>query len=110
MLRGLSYLFFCILLLASLAAAPVIASPLDDAKAAGLVGEQPDGYVGAVAPSPDVLALVDSINAKRRGAYEQIAGSEGVSVDDVARLAAEKLYRDAAPGEYLLMDGQWVQK
>ncbi len=88
------------------------ADALDDAKAAGLVGEQPDGYLGAVSssPSPDVLALIDEINAKRLAAYQQIAADKGASVEDVAALTAEKLYQKALPGTYLLVNGQWVQK
>lgn len=91
--------------------APAMAGPLQDAKAAGLVGETPDGYVAPVSgPAPDVAALIEQVNAERRAHYEQVAGETGTSAEDVAALAAEKLYQRAQPGEFLLMDGAWVQK
>ncbi len=89
------------------------ASPLDDAKAAGLIGERPDGYVAAVPPNPppDIAALVKEINAKRRGAYEDIAAKQNVPVDQVGAVTAEKIKRQAPAGEYFLnADGSWTQK
>lgn len=89
------------------------AGPLDDAKAAGLIGERPDGYVAAVQPSPppDIAALVKEINAKRRAAYEDIAATQKVPVDQVGAVTAEKIKRQAPAGEYFLNpDGSWTQK
>jgi uncharacterized protein YdbL (DUF1318 family) len=93
-------------------AGAVRADALDDAQAAGLVGETPMGYVATVAgdPAPDIAALVKTINAKRQAAYAQIAADTGTSIEAVAAVTAEKLYQDAAPGEYLLVNGQWVRK
>ena len=93
--------------------AGVWASPLDDAKAAGLIGERPDGYVAAVQPNPapDIAALVADINAKRRAAYQDIAAKENVPVDQVGALTAEKIRRQARVGEYFQNpDGTWSQK
>jgi uncharacterized protein YdbL (DUF1318 family) len=98
--------------LAGVAPRPAAASPLEDAKKAGLVGEQPDGYVGLVtgnAPA-NVVALVREVNAKRRAAYQQIAAQKSIPIEDVAALAAEKVYSLAQPGEYLLINGKWVRK
>lgn len=89
------------------------AGPLDDAKAAGLIGERPDGYVAAVQPNPppDIAALVRQINAKRRAAYEDIAAQENVPVDQVGAVTAEKIKQQAPAGEYFLApDGSWTQK
>ncbi len=88
------------------------ADALDDAQAAGLVGETPTGFVAAVegSPSPDIASLVKTINAKRQAAYAQIAADTGTSVETVAAVTAERLYRESPPGEYLLVDGQWVRK
>jgi uncharacterized protein YdbL (DUF1318 family) len=89
------------------------AAPLDDAKAAGLVGERPDGYVAAVSPSPtpDIAALVDQINRKRRAAYQDIAAKTGTPIEQVGALTAEKIAAQAAPGEYFMdASGQWVRK
>jgi uncharacterized protein YdbL (DUF1318 family) len=104
-----------LLLVLGLAAAgphPASASPLEDAKKAGLVGEQPDGYVGLVtgnAPA-NVVALVKDVNAKRRAAYQKIATEKSIPIEDVAGLAAEKVYGMAQPGDYLLIGGKWVRK
>jgi hypothetical protein len=90
-----------------------VSGPLDDAKAAGLIGERPDGYVAAVEPnpSPEIAALVERINSKRRAAYAEIAAEDGVPVDQVAALTAEKIRAQAAPGEYFMTpDGGWAQK
>ncbi len=89
------------------------AAPLDDAKAAGLIGELPNGYVAAVQPnpSPDIAALVRQINAKRRDVYENLAAEENVPVAQVGALAAEKIKRQASPGEYFMSpDGTWAPK
>lgn len=89
------------------------AGSLEDAKAAGLVGERPDGYLGVV-PSEaplDIVQLVEEINAKRRDAYAEIAAKNGTSVEAVAVLTADKLYQKASPGDYLMNEnGQWVRK
>ena len=90
------------------------ADPLDDARAAGLLGERPDGYVDVVSPSatPDIVSLKDQINAQRRKVYEQLAGEKGVPVEEVAALAAEKtIAQRLKPGMfYMNSSGQWVQK
>jgi uncharacterized protein len=89
------------------------AAPLDDAKAAGLIGELPDGYVAAVQPNPpsNIAALVRQINAKRQAVYEDLATEENVPVAQVGALAAEKIKRQAQPGEYFMSpDGTWTQQ
>jgi uncharacterized protein len=89
------------------------AAPLDDAKSAGLIGELPDGFVAAVQPNPapDIAAIVQQVNAKRRAAYEKIAAEENVSVDQVGALAAEKIKRQAPAGEFFMSsDGTWAPK
>jgi len=93
--------------------ARVFAAPLGDARAAGLVGERPDGYLAAVQPNPppDIAALVKDINAKRRAAYEDIAKKQNVPVDEVGALTAEKIKAKARAGEYFLnADGSWTKK
>jgi uncharacterized protein YdbL (DUF1318 family) len=90
------------------------ADPLDDARAAGQLGERPDGYVDVVAgnASPDILSLKEQINAQRRKVYQQLAGEKGVPVEEVAALAAEKtISQKLKPGMfYMNSSGQWVQK
>lgn len=85
---------------------------LDDAKAKGLVGEQTDGYIGAVesAPSAEVKALVADVNAKRHSSYAAIASKNGTAVEAVAALAAQKLVGRVPPGQWVGDQGRWVQK
>ncbi len=97
-----------------LVAAPAAqAETLDAAKAAGQVGERPDGYVGVVdanAP-PAVKQLVDSVNAKRKAEYTRIAQQNGTAVDAVAALAGAKLIERTPPGQYVMgVDVRWVKK
>ena len=90
-----------------------LADPLDDAKAAGLVGERIDGYLGVVdsgAPA-DVKRLVEQINAERQAKYAEIAKQQGAPVQAVAQIAGEKLVQRAGGGEYVMgADGQWRRK
>jgi uncharacterized protein YdbL (DUF1318 family) len=89
-----------------------LALTLDQARSQGLVGEQADGYLGAVgSPSGEVKALVDEINQARRKKYKKIAEKNGTSVDAVAALAGAKLVDRAGRGEYVRgTSGGWKQK
>ncbi|HVT51800.1 MAG TPA: YdbL family protein [Dongiaceae bacterium] len=90
------------------------ADPLDDARAAGQIGERPDGYVDSVAPnpSPAIQQLISDINAQRRKFYEQLAGQKGVPAEEIGALAAEKtIAQKLKPGMYYMNSaGQWMQK
>ncbi len=86
---------------------------LEAAKAAGQVGERPDGYLGlVVSPAPDELrALVDRINAERSGHYTAIAGQRGTTPAAVAALAGQKLVLRTPPGQYYQDSaGNWVKR
>ena len=84
---------------------------LPEAKAAGMVGEKPDGYLGVVKDSADAQALADDINAKRKAAYEGIAGKTGQALDVVEKLAGEKALNKTEPGNYIKWpDGTWHKK
>jgi hypothetical protein len=100
-----------LLLILVLLAAPALAIDLESAKRQGLVGEQPDGYLGAVRPSPEATELVRSVNEQRRQSYQDLAKRNGLSVDSVATLAGRKLMDRAAPGEYVKdASGRWVRR
>jgi uncharacterized protein YdbL (DUF1318 family) len=94
------------------AATPASSSPLDDAKRAGQVGEQADGYVGVAPGAPkSAQALVDRINAGRAEHYGEIAVKSNTSPTAVAALAGQKLIERAAPGEWVRdADGKWSQR
>lgn len=86
---------------------------LDEAKEKGLVGEAPNGYLAAVASSPDeeVHNLIDSINDKRREEYERIAAKNDIEVDAVEKLAGKKAIEKTKPGHYIrLPGGGWQRK
>ena len=108
-LRTVAIVFLSLGLLAS----PVLAASLDQAKAAGQVGEQIDGFLGVVdanAPA-DVRTLVDQINAERQAKYQEIANKQKAPVAAVAQIAGTKLIQRAPKGEYVLdANGQWRQK
>lgn len=84
---------------------------LQEAKDKGLVGERTTGYIGAVKETPEVKALVKEINDKRKAAYMAISQENNQALEVVETLAAKKLYKKLAPGEYYeSADGDWKQK
>lgn len=82
-----------------LVALPACALDLHSARASGAVAETPDGYVKAVQSSPEVSALVDEVNAKRRAEYERISKQNGQSVEVVGKLAAPQIAKGMAAGK-----------
>ncbi|MGE3152970.1 MAG: YdbL family protein [Nitrospiraceae bacterium] len=84
---------------------------LDEAKAKGLVGEKPSGYLGVVSGGADVQALVNDINQKRRQAYGDIASRNKTDLKDVETLAGEKAIQNTKPGHFVQSpSGQWMKK
>lgn len=85
---------------------------LDQAKAQGLVGETIEGYLAAVnaAPSAEVAALVEDVNAKRRAEYQRIARDNGIELEQVEALAAKKAIEKTRPGGWIRIDGEWRRK
>lgn len=84
---------------------------LQEAKSQGLVGEQTNGYLGLIVNNNEAKQLADSVNAKRRAHYQKIATQNGISVEDVAKLAAEKAIGAADKGEYIQTpQGVWIKK
>ena len=92
-------------------AGSAFALELDQAKTQGLVGEQPNGYLGVVKATPEAVQLVSEVNEKRRQAYERIARQNGITLEQVANLAGQKAIEKTAGGEYVKPpDGQWIKK
>lgn len=79
------------------------------ARAAGQVGEQPDGYLGVVgAGSAELRALVSNINIQRKAAYTQKAQASGATVEQLAFTSGCNLIAQTKPGEkYRAPDGGW---
>ena len=93
---------------------PARADALDDARAAGLVGERADGYAALVDPNApaNIKSLVKDINDKRRAAYQKIAAEKGVPVEQIGAITAEKIIREILqPGMYYMdATGAWKTK
>lgn len=84
---------------------------LDEAKANGQVGEKASGYLGVVTGgNPEVQALVEDVNRKRRQAYEEIAHRNGTSLTSVETLAGEKAIQNTKPGHVVEGAGGWTKK
>ena len=95
-------------------ALPAMGGPLDDAKAAGKLGEGPDGFLHVVSasnPGAADEALAKSINAKRKEKYQSIASKQGVPLDAVAAQAGKKLIDRTPKGQFVLdAAGKWIKK
>jgi len=105
----------CFLLLAALAiCAPAVAqtSAVNAARAAGMVGERYDGYLGMAAPTPaNVRSQVAAINIQRRALYSRLAAAKGASPQDVGVTAGCQLLARVALGEaFLWPDGKWRRR
>jgi len=79
------------------------------ARAAGEVGEQPDGYLGVTGGgSASLRALVSNINIQRKSAYTQKAQASGATVEQLAFTSGCNLIAQTKPGEkYRTPDGTW---
>lgn len=91
----------------------VLAADLSSAKADGLIGEKPDGYLGLVVSSApaDVRALVDEVNAKRRANYQKIARETDAPVDEVEKVGGIKAIEKTKAGHFVMDDsGRWLRK
>ena len=89
------------------------AANLTSAKQAGLIGEQPNGYLGlVVATAPaDVRALRADVNKKRLVHYQKIARANGLSLSSVEKLAGKKAIKKTQSGQFIrLASGQWTRK
>ncbi|MDA1371508.1 MAG: YdbL family protein [Proteobacteria bacterium] len=105
--------FAAIVLLMALLVPTAYAVTLQEAKAAGLVGEQMNGYVGMVVANAeaDVVALVQDVNNQRRERYREIAQQNGISLEAVAALAYERAVEATQAGHYIQdQSGRWVRK
>ncbi|WP_349511851.1 YdbL family protein [Erythrobacter sp. NFXS35] len=79
------------------------------ARAAGKVGEQPDGYIGIVGPAdPALQRVVDNINIKRKAVYSEKAKENKATIEAYALSAGCQAIARTTPGEkYRAPDGGW---
>lgn len=102
-----------LVLLLTVGMSNALAMSLEEAKSAGLIGEQRDGYLGLVQQNvpPEVRELVQDVNRQRRERYEEIARENDVAVSDVAQLAYARAVEATRSGHIVQnADGNWVTK
>lgn len=79
------------------------------ARAAGLVGEQTNGYLGIVGqPTPELLDIVKENTAQRKKVYTERAIATASTVEQYAFTSGCKAIAATVPGEkYQAPDGSW---
>ncbi|EAA4709344.1 DUF1318 domain-containing protein [Salmonella enterica] len=98
-------------LMLSLFTPSVWALTLEEARTQGRVGETLNGYLVALKNDAETQKLVLEINLARRASYQQLADSNHLPVDEVAKMAGQKLVERARPGEYVQgINGKWMRK
>lgn len=85
-------------------------SALPQAKAAGQLGEQADGYLGVVSNQGQASAIAQLINQARRAEYQRVAQTNGISLKDVETLAGQKAIEKTPAGQYVKLNGAWQRK
>ncbi len=113
--HGRRFAFLTMVLLGGLLAGPgsLWALTLGEAKARGLVGETPAGYLGMVSGkgSSGVRALMHDVNQKRKQKYQGIAKRNGTSLRAVETLAGKTAIKKTRSGHYIqLPSGKWTTK
>jgi len=100
-------------LIACVVSVSAYAITYQQAKSQGLVGELPNGYIAAVAPSPspEIQQLVKDVNLKRREVYRDKATANGWSLDQVEAVAGKTQVESAKSGEYVKtsVNGSWTK-
>lgn len=88
-----------------------MALTLEEARTQGRAGETLSGYLAPIKQDKETLMLVKQINDARSESYQQLADSNNIPVDEVAKMAGQKLVARAQPGEYVKgINGKWLRK
>jgi uncharacterized protein YdbL (DUF1318 family) len=107
-------IFITIIIVSFVFSSVVFAIGLDEAKDNGLVGEKDNGYLGLVViqnnTQNETQLLIDDINTKRKAVYIELALKNGITLQQLEKLAAAKAYEKTSSGHYLWMNGQWTKK
>ncbi|MEO9333724.1 YdbL family protein [Ectopseudomonas guguanensis] len=85
-------------------------SALGEAKSSGQLGEQPNGYLGVVKPGGQAEEIARLINQARRAEYQKVAQDNGISLSDVEAIAGKKAIERTPKGQFIQLNGQWLQK
>jgi uncharacterized protein YdbL (DUF1318 family) len=88
---------------------PAGAQSLDEMRGSGAVGERFDGYL--VARDASAAGFVNQVNAQRKKIYQERATAQGVPAEQVGRVYADKIFKDAPAGTWVQKpDGSWIRK
>lgn len=99
------------ILILSLLSANAFALTLGEARTQGRVGETLNGYLVALKTDAETQTLVSEVNKARNASYQRLAESNNIPVDEVAKMAGQKLVARAKPGEYVQgINGKWLKK
>lgn len=85
-------------------------SNLSTAKSKGLVGEQADGYLGVVAPTPEAVETAKLINEARHVQYVNLAKDNNLALPDVEAMAGQKAIEKTQAGQYIQINKKWAKK
>ena len=85
-------------------------SALSNAKASGQLGELPNGYLGVVKSGGQADEIARLINEARRAEYQKVAKDNGISLSDVEAIAGKKAIERTPKGQFIQLNGQWLQK
>ncbi|HEX6660401.1 MAG TPA: YdbL family protein [Sphingomicrobium sp.] len=108
MIRGILALALVALAAAASAQTPAV----DAARAAGIIGERYDGFIGIASPvSAQIRSQVATLNIRRRSLYSSLASRKGASPQEVGITAGCQLLARVQVGQsYLLSDGVWRRR
>ncbi len=89
-----------------------LASPLDDFRAQGVIGERFDGFAEARPGAPRAARdLVADINGRRKRVYAKRAQEQGVAADQVGRVYAKEIMDKLPAGSWIKLEsGEWRRK
>jgi hypothetical protein len=79
-------------------------------KSQGLVGEQPNGYLGVVTNQNEASQLVQLINNARKEQYQKLANTNKIAIQEVETLAGKKALEKTKPGHYIQINSRWIKK
>ena len=91
-------------------AAPNVKLTKELAKQYGLIGELPNGLVGAVIKQPhpkELTSLIANINKGRMIAYKAAAQKSKMPLGYVQLKAGHRLFQMVGPGHYYHKGGKW---
>lgn len=83
---------------------------LGAAKTQGLVGEQPNGYLGVIKNKNNAKEVVKLINQARKEQYQKLAQNHNVPLSKIEVLAGKKAIQKTPSGLYIQLGGKWIKK